>query len=78
MRPFGAITDAPFSSAWLASGISAVTTTAPGRECSAIQSSAASRLPETTTRSTRCASRGIAMKLLATITTGRLCRSATR
>ncbi len=47
-----------FSSERLASGISAVITIAPGREFSAIQSSAASSLSETTIRSTRSASRG--------------------
>lgn len=50
--PLGAMTDAPTSIDRLASGMSAVMTTVPGREFSAIQSSAASSLSETTIRST--------------------------
>jgi hypothetical protein len=76
-RPVGPITVAPAFTQRLASGMSAVTTTAPRRACAAIQSSAASKPAPTTTRSIR-GSRGTARKLFETTKTLARCRSATR
>ncbi len=75
--PFGAMTSAPNFTHRLASGMSDVTTIAPGPARSAIQSSAASVPAPTTTRSISAA-RGTTIGLFATTKTISPWRAATR
>ena len=77
-RPFGSSTRAPRARQREARGMSAETTMSPSATCSAIRSSAASRFPRPTTTSSRSSPSGIAIGELATKSTRRPYRAATR